>query len=254
MMLNPNSPRMPDKTAFTLLELMAAIAIVALLAALLVPVASKMLDRANEAECVSRLRALGSAVHLFAADHDGKVVTNGRENPFASGYGRAFFLLGPYIAPSIAGDAAALRASSAFRCPTHDAAKPEPGQLQHYVFSQIVTIRNADGTNFNNVLPIPLRMAAVTRPNETPLAWDGAGEAGGTIPYRPHPDSTKFGYEGPTDPNGMAPRHGPRCNVLFLSGRVASVDVSNIENFPWNGSAPTRWPLNTAFDPLYDGN
>jgi prepilin-type N-terminal cleavage/methylation domain-containing protein len=240
-----------SRGGFTLIELLAVIAIVAVLAALLIPMALKLIDRAAEAECTSRLRALGAAVHLFAAEHNGQLVPNGSENPFqGSGYGRAFFLLGPYLVPSLAGNAAALRASPAFRCPSHDSAKPTPGQAHHYNFSPILTMRNQAGTSFDNTLPTPLRLAVVAHPNQTPLAWDTAGQGTGTNPYLPHPDALQFGYNGPTAPNGMAPRHGPRCNVLFLSGRVAPVDVSSIDNFPWNGSAPARWPLKTVFDPL----
>jgi type II secretory pathway pseudopilin PulG len=241
-------------TAFTLTELIVVISIVVVLTALLIPVVSKSRERALEAESANRLRSIGTAVHMFSNEHKGYIVTNGRESPFGGGYGRAFFLLGPYIEPSLAGNAAALRALTVFRCPTHDSVKPVPGQLHHYGFSIIVTMRNQEGSGFNNVLPTPLPIASVVNPDNTPLSWSTAGEAGGDMPYRPHPDALKFGYNGPTSPNGMAPRHGPHCMVLFVSGRVAPVDVSDINNFPWNGNSPDRWPLNTVFDPLYYGN
>ena len=252
MTLKPPAIRI---AAFTLLELLAVVAIIAVLATLLVPFVSRMLDRATETKCAGRLRNLGAAVHLFAADNNNRLVTAGLSNPFVAngGYGRAFFLLGPYIAPKIANNLDALRRSPVFRCPTFDSVAPELAQASQYKFSLILTMRNAAGTSWDNNLPTPLALAAVVRPDRTPLAWDTA-EPNATIPYRPHPDAIKFGYQGPTDPGGMAPLHGPRCNVLFVSGRVAPVDVSSINNFPWNGTAPAKWPLNTVFDPFYNGN
>jgi prepilin-type N-terminal cleavage/methylation domain-containing protein len=54
---------------FTLLELLASVAIIAVLAALLVPVLTDAKRRARQASCVAQLREAGLAFHLFAHDH-----------------------------------------------------------------------------------------------------------------------------------------------------------------------------------------
>lgn len=58
-----------SRQAFTLLELMLVVFIVAILAALLLPVLSKAKGRAKQIDCMSQLRQLGLALQVFAHDH-----------------------------------------------------------------------------------------------------------------------------------------------------------------------------------------
>lgn len=61
-------PNMKSKRAFTLIELLVVVAIVAILAALLLPVLSRGKDSALSAACKSNLRQLGIAVNLYAVE------------------------------------------------------------------------------------------------------------------------------------------------------------------------------------------
>jgi prepilin-type N-terminal cleavage/methylation domain-containing protein len=58
--------------AFTLVELLVVMAIIGLLAALLMPALEQAKLRAQRIQCVSNLREIGLADHLFANDHTGK--------------------------------------------------------------------------------------------------------------------------------------------------------------------------------------
>ncbi len=247
-------PDISPTRAFTLVEILVVVAIIAILAAFAVPTATRMIDRATATECTARLRAIGVASSLFTADNDGRIVTNGAKFQSDDGpYGRAFSLLGPYIAPQIADNNLALRQSDYFRCPSLDNA-PNVGQQHHYPFNLMVTLRNADGTNFNSQVPTPLRMAAVSKPDQTPLAWDTSGDPADNRVYAVNEKAKKLGYTGPTSSAGLSPQHGKMCNILYLSGRVAPADLSSPEGPPYKGNVPTnRWPTNTDFDPLYDG-
>ena len=60
---------MKPKKAFTLIELLAVIAIVALLAGLLLPTLSRAKAKANVARCQSNLRQIDLALGMYAADH-----------------------------------------------------------------------------------------------------------------------------------------------------------------------------------------
>lgn len=60
------------RSAFTLIELLATLAIVTLLVALLFPLAGKMRAKAAEAACLSNLRQVASGLLLYAADHDNR--------------------------------------------------------------------------------------------------------------------------------------------------------------------------------------
>ncbi len=63
------------KKLFTLIELLVVVAIIAILAALLLPALSAARIRAQGVVCLSRHKQIGLAMHLYAADFDGFVPT-----------------------------------------------------------------------------------------------------------------------------------------------------------------------------------
>ena len=58
--------------AFTLIELLCVIAIIAILAAMLLPAINRGKERAKRIECLNNLKQAGIGFHLFAHDHGGK--------------------------------------------------------------------------------------------------------------------------------------------------------------------------------------
>ncbi|MBC7288436.1 MAG: prepilin-type N-terminal cleavage/methylation domain-containing protein [Armatimonadetes bacterium] len=64
---------MRHRTAFTLVELLVVITIIAILAAILFPVFARTRERARSTSCQSNLRQLGTAFSIYRSDYDGRM-------------------------------------------------------------------------------------------------------------------------------------------------------------------------------------
>lgn len=70
-------PTAPGRgAAFTLIELLCVIGIIAVLAALLLPALSSAKLKAGQIQCASNLKQLACSVHLYAADNGGRLPEN----------------------------------------------------------------------------------------------------------------------------------------------------------------------------------
>jgi len=58
-------------SGFTLIELLIVITIIAILAAILLPVFARAREKARQANCASNLKQLGAAMRMYVDDHDG---------------------------------------------------------------------------------------------------------------------------------------------------------------------------------------
>src|SRR5436190_9709718 len=73
-----------SRYGFTLIELLVVIAIIAILAAVLLPVLSTAKNSGKKAACLSNLRQIGVAIHLYAQDHEGRIPYGPVAPPFTS--------------------------------------------------------------------------------------------------------------------------------------------------------------------------
>ena len=72
------------RLAFTLVELLIVIAILAILAALLLPSLNSARHKGLKAACLSNLRQIGLAIHAYAGDNNGRIPYGPKAPPFTS--------------------------------------------------------------------------------------------------------------------------------------------------------------------------
>lgn len=73
-------PKVSRQRGFTLIELLTVIAVIGMLAAILIPAAGKVRERANSAKSVSNLRQFGIAINAYTTDNKGRYpVTYGQQ-------------------------------------------------------------------------------------------------------------------------------------------------------------------------------
>lgn len=86
---------------FSMVELLVAISIVAVLAAILIPVLSSVRQRSLSAACQSNLRQMGVALNVYVAEHDGVFIPAAVYRPVDQGiYLYWYEMLEPYMGGS----------------------------------------------------------------------------------------------------------------------------------------------------------
>ena len=204
------------KQGFTLIELLVVLAIIVLLAALLGPNISRMLDGGKSAQCLANLKSLGVAFNSYCADHDGKT-------PFVEKYGgyygsaQVFSLLLPYESNR-----------KTYQCPSDNRQIPnvpvdDPDILKNrvsYAANDLITgnYRTAARSGgVNRLVQIQQAPSKIVLFFDTDLIHSRfmtIGEALGTSVF---------------DPNNSCPsksRHRGGANFLFMDGHTAWLQTS----------------------------
>lgn len=112
--------RTPRRPAFTLVELLVAIGIIAVLIGILLPVLSRARESANRTACLANIRSLDQALSLYANEYRDRVPLGHIEDEFQWDY-TANFADGSSVFVTHLGllkDAKLLQAPQTFYCPS----------------------------------------------------------------------------------------------------------------------------------------
>ena len=212
------------RAAFTLVELLLVAAIIAILAALLLPVLVRSKTSAQRLKCVSNLHQLGLAAHLYWDDNNGNCFRYGGT---ATNGGQLYWFgwLGPGSEGQRAFDASQ---GALFSCLQGRGVELCPS-FQYFSSQLKLKATGATyGYGYNLFLSASAREAAlnvsrILRPAETTLFADAAQVNTWQSPASPdNPMLEEWYYvdDVTNQPNAHF-RHNQRANVNFCDGHVA---------------------------------
>lgn len=220
-----SSRRLSSRAGFTLIELLTGIAILCILAALLLPALSRGRGTAYRVRCVSNLRQLAVASHMYWDDNNGTCFRY-RVGTTNDGEWYWFGWLGPGAEGQRAYDPTAgalypyLRGRGVELCPSFDYLSPQvklkaKGAAYGYGYNWYLS-SSAAGQ--------PVKISRVSRPGEIALLADAAQVNTWQAPASPtNPMLEEWYYvdNSTNQPNGHF-RHMRRANVVFCDGHVAA--------------------------------
>ncbi len=241
----------PPDPAFTLVELLVVVAVLAILAALLLPELSRAKQEAQQTKCQSNLRQVGLALRMYVDDNDNRY-------PFLLGVGAAadpwHGQLAPYLEITAAND-------TKLTCPAFRAAIRSWTRSQPALFAGPGYSYNAFGTGgvesgqvrlglgfspdpllrgasqappiSDAEVKVPSEMYAVTDSFYVPLdpALNSGQTSCGHIETFPFLNRTKRSQRTFT---GLAfrlqqpPQHRDDANMLFCDGHVSPIELSEL--------------------------
>ncbi len=228
-------PQAPDRSlmgAFTLVELLVTIAVIAILASLLLPSLSLARKRSQNIHCLSNTRQLGLGMKLYA-DNDPRGKLPGIQSPafglspWSWVYGLSAYLGNVEqvrICPSDAqGPLRRREHGSSYVLNEYTSTDPEVRVTRSVVRNGVT---GPDGETAVFVTPVR-RVDALSNPSGTILLFEGS-ELGALIgDERTHPDTWFLGWSNVVadiDPF----RHGRAANYLFADWHVESIAGSRL--------------------------
>jgi len=192
--------------AFSLVELLVTISIIAILAALLLPALANAKSKAHQTECEGNLRQWGLAFRMYADDNQDFLPRRGQGVQVLAQIDRPedwFNALPPYFKLSsfetmVTNNVKPVaHANSVFICPIAE----DPGAAYFLPY----------GMNMNLCpwnLPVPTKFADVHQPELVVAMADAPGPYASTFPS--------------THSYSPIARHASKINLLFLAGNVQS--------------------------------
>jgi len=202
------------------MELLVAVAIVAVLAAILLPTLGAMRSRSESTRCVHNLRQIGVAVLAHARDRNGLLPDMGA---YVSTKARDLeYTLLPYLGYPLG--ASDYEHDTVFTCPSAWKKTPTrtPMRRTYGINRYATSSRINQPDDFDKIKDhIPLRLQNVKSPSSMALFMDGAPRAGATEEATYYVDQNYARLSPDRIPTSFV--HAGTLNVVFFDGHVAPI-------------------------------
>lgn len=248
----PIFPDMPHRTparfrsAFTLVEMLVTVAVIAILAALLLPSVRGVLDRGKRVQTVSNLRQVTGALRLYLNDNDmtlplGYVAGGG---PLSVSYtnwlkelARSGYLGTPDHPDSDPSNQLEEFEFSVLGSPLQRQKNPNPQKRGHWnTFSGNSLVLDAYFST--PTMTEKVRVVKFDQPSKTVVAMEGS-TFGNTTPAAEF-NSLMYPTVASTWPDCLA---DDKCSFLFLDGHVETLALKDVPGYPSYGyeTSGTAW-------------
>lgn len=227
-----------SSAAFSLVEVLIVIGIIATLAVLLVPSLDSMRNRAQQARCASNLRQIGSALLQYAGENNGAL-------PPGRTWDRE---ISPYF--GIADWNVKGAHTTVLTCPMDKRTGPLASEKypRSYTSSQIKPADPTQGVFGDDVNFTSRRLSAIPRPGSTIVIFEYFTDATGK-PIGNEQFMQAYGYSAGYQSTASLPRlangryyHGSAFNYLFADGHVEAMPPAVVFTPPNNSWRATTTP------------
>lgn len=240
-----------SKRAFTLIEILVVIAIIAILASMLLPALSKAKEKGRRTHCVNNLRQMALAGQLYADDNEGRFAPTFWVKGSNVNRKAWFNFLQEYQ-----------QTTNLLRCATETRAYQKayavyPSEERDRSFANYMANFSLGGCDWDNVWPASvwkqLPTSSVINPAQTAYMTDGGSrplntrnpeeavtiesveKPGAWVLHDPRDSSPCNGCVISTDPNWGGPllRHDGFSNVTFVDTHVETLEA---KSWYWGGT------------------
>lgn len=217
--------------AFTLIELLTVIAIIGVLAGIILPVVGRVRESARKAQCISNLRQIGNAMHLFANDNKGYLpvaISFSGHDPFGTGTTEErgwFNYVRPYLGAS---GTKSFSGKRMLPCPSslkeQETSYTYYDQCSGYAF-------NSDIGYWSGSSKRKYLLESISASSVTTILYEA-------FLYGTAPNGQSVNNR--TDSGYLMFRHSNTANILMVSGRVMPYPYNKV-----NSNARPVWPKKT---------